>query len=274
MKENGRCALGSRARAALGASLALCVAGVWGAASVRADSDDARAVVGKMIEAHGGMDAWKRAPTVSFEDTWFAAGSDERTTSRVVVEQGARRAYVDFPASGATMSWDGKQAWSRNWDQPAPPRFIALLGYYFFNLPWLTLDPGVVLERPGTGKLWDDPANYITIRMSFAPGVGDTPDDYYILYIHPETYRLTACRYVVTYAELLPEGVRSSPEHILVYDTWETVDGLVVPTLVTVYERDKTPYYGCEIGAWSFRKAFDAQRMVMSDDAQLDTSKP
>ena len=239
-----------------------------------ADSAKSRQLVQAMIEAHGGMQKWKNAPTVSFEDTWFAPGSEERSTSKVVVEQGARRAYLDYPADNASIAWDGTRAWSRNWERPAPPRFMALLSYYFANLPWLTMDPGVVVADPGTERLWEDPIEYVTIRMTFEAGVGDTPDDYYVLYLHPESHRLAACRYVVTYDALLPEGVESTPEKILVYDRLETVDGLLVPTTFTVYEVDHTPYYSCEIGNWSFRQKFDVSRMEMSEDAKLDTSKP
>ncbi len=254
--------------------MVLAVQATGGGPPARADSGAARGIVQKMIEAHGGMKRWREAPTVTFEDTWFPPGSDERTTSRVVVEQGPRRAYLDFPESGAKITWDGQRAWSVDWEQPAPPRFIALLSYYFFNLPWLTQDPGVVLGEPETATLWDDPTAYVKIRMSFEAGVGDTPDDYYDLYIHPETHRLHACGYIVTYDEILPEGVESTPEHILVYDAWETVEGLLVPTAISIYEEDKTPYYGATVADWSFRQDFDRSRLDMPENAVVDRSKP
>ncbi len=49
------------------------------------------------------------------------------------------------------------------------------------NLPWLAADPGVNLNEPGTGRLWDDPIEYITVKMTYEQGMGDTPDDYYTL---------------------------------------------------------------------------------------------
>ena len=244
-------------------------------ASGSSGSDPAsREIVDRMIEAHGGMEAWADAPTVRFEDEWRRGDADSGTVSVVTVEQGSRRAYIDYPGGDMRMAWDGSKAWSENWEAQAPPRFMALLNYYFLNLPWLTQDPGVVLAPPQEGQLWDDPVRYLTIRMTFESGVGDTPDDYYVLYIDPQTYRLKACEYVVTYRDLLPEGVAASQPHILVYDEWVEVDELLVPARFTIYELDRSVYASCRIRDWSFSKTFDESRMKMTAGATLDESRP
>ncbi len=231
-------------------------------------------IVRVMIEAHGGMERWASAPTVSFEDHFKPADAPSGQPSRVMVEQGRRRAYIDFPRTEMRMAWDGERAWSNNWQSPMPPRLLAQMNYYFLNLPWLAMDPGVHHSEPGTERLWDDPTDYITVEMTFAEGIGDTPDDYYVLYIHPKTHLLKACRFVVTYPALLPDGASATPEHILVYDEHAEVDGLTVPTKYTVYETDHSVYATCEIRDWSFTKPFDTARMVMPEGAELDTSMP
>ena len=245
-----------------------------GAAASSGPDATAREIVERMIEAHGGMEAWADAPTVSFEDEWRRGDAEAGNVSVVTVEQGSRRAFIDYPGSDMRMAWDGSKAWSENWQAQAPPRFMALLNYYFLNLPWLTQDPGVILAPPQEGQLWDDPVRYLTIRMTFESGVGDTPDDYYVLYIDPETYRLAACEYVVTYSDLLPEGVSASQPHVLVYDEWMEVDGLLVPARFTIYELDRSVYASCRIRDWSFSKTFDESRMTMPAGAILDESKP
>lgn len=244
------------------------------AAEAAAVSRTADQVVDAMIAAHGGMERWKNAPTVSFTDTWTMGGSSEGRTSRVMVEQGKRRATIDMVGSDARMAWDGTTAWSLDWQSPVPPRFLALLNYYFLDLPWLMKDPGVVLDAPGTRTLWDDPKIYTTIRVTFEPGTGDTPDDYYVLYIDPGTHRLHACEYIVTYADLLPPGVEHTPPHILVYDEYETVDGLLVPARFTIYQEDHSVYARCDVTDWSFTKPFDASRLIMPEGGKVDTSRP
>jgi hypothetical protein len=226
-------------------------------------------IVQDMVAAHGGIDAWRKAPTVSFTDQW----GESSPRMNVVVEQSSRRAYFDMPGTATAGAWDGEKAWSVDWPTPTPVRFLALLNYYFVNLPWLTQDPGVILSEPGTGRLRDDPVEYVTVMMTFEPGTGDTPDDYYRLYIHPETKMLRACDYVVTYQALLEEGQTSTPEHCLVYDQITPVESVQVPSHFTIYEADQV-YAECSISGYSLAKGFDESRMTMPEGAVVDTTSP
>ena len=231
-----------------------------------------REVVDRMIEAHGGLEKWRSAPTVSFQAALVPPGASSPLVHRVTVEQGARRAYLDFPGMGARISWDGEKAWSENWKGPFPPRFVALLSYYFMNLPWVAADPGVNLSQPGTDRLWDDPTEYVTVKMTFEAGVGDTPDDYYILHMDPESYRLRAAELTVSYADALPPDVDMIRE-VIGYEEFATVDGLTVPTKCSIYAMDRSPLASFpKVWDWSFQQAFDESRMVMPADAVLDTS--
>jgi hypothetical protein len=226
-------------------------------------------IVQDMIAAHGGMEAWRNAPTVSFTDQW----GEERPAMAFVVEQGNRRAYFDIPDTDVSVAWDGEKAWSMNWPTQTPVRFLTLLNYYFINLPWLTQDPGVILTETGTGTLPGDPTEYATVMMTFQPGTGDTPDDYYRLYIDPDTKLLRACDYIVTYQELMDEGQTSTPEHCLIYDEMTTAGGLQVPSHFTIYEGDQV-YAACDITDYSLAKPFDTARMTMPEGAVVDTSTP
>ena len=157
---------------------------------------------------------------------------------------------------------------------PTPPRFLALLNYSFANLPWLTQDDGVNLGEPGTATLWDDPTEYVTVRMTFDAGAGDTPDDYYVLYIHPETHQLRANEYIVTYRSILPEGTTATDPHILVYDEYTEAGGLVVPAHYTIYQTDQSIYASCAFTDWSFTESWDESWMEMPENAVVDTTEP
>jgi hypothetical protein len=231
-------------------------------------------IIAAMISAHGGMEKWKSAPTVSFQDQFLQAGAPKPMISKVTVEQGRRRAYIDFPESNARIAWNGKEAWSENWKAPIPPRFLALLNYYFLNLPWLTQDRGVNFGEPAKAKLWDDPTEYTTVKMTFNAGVGDTPDDYYVLFIDSKSHQLKACEYIATYAAIQPPDTKASPPHILVYENFATIDGLVVPTRYSIYDKSHKLVASCQIRNWSFKKPFDSTRMTKSPSAVVDTSRP
>jgi len=242
-------------------------------AGVQAPAPDAPQIVRDMIAAHGGMDAWRAAPTVSFEDEFVVPGGPS-SVSRVVVEQGRRRAYMEYPATRATAAWNGDSAWSMSWSSPFPPRFMLLLNYYFLNLPWLTMDPGVRLVEQGTGRLVGDSTEYATVLMTFAPGTGDTPNDYYRLHIDRDTKRLKGYEYVATYRALLPKGVPSSPENVLIFDSYATVSGLVVPTRYTIYGPKQELVGTCTIRNWAFDRPFDESRLGPVQGAVVDRSTP
>jgi len=256
----------------LALSLALLVPGRGVGPEAASGDPAALDLVQRMVEAHGGMEVWASAPTVSFRETWYQDDPAEGNSSRVVVEQGNRRAYL-VSDNGASAVWNGEKAWGVEWVAPMPPRFVVALTYYFLNLPWLVLDPGVVLGPPAQAWLPGNPNEYVSVRVTYEEGVGDTPDDYYELYIDPKTYRLEGCEYIVTYAALLPPGVEHTPPHLLLYEEFETVDGLVVPTRFTIYEGDEV-YARCAIGDWSFSEPFDESLMVMPAGAVPDTTDP
>jgi hypothetical protein len=174
------------------------------------------------------------------------------------------------------MAWDGEKAWSQNWKGvPAPPRFLALLHYYFANLPWLTRDPGVRLASEGTAKLPGDSTDYLTVRMTFDEGVGDSPRDYYVLYVHPETRRLRGIEYIVTNAGALPQGMKASPPNLLLYEEHATVNGLVVPTRYDIFRKEgHVPFASVRLRDWSFSKPFDASRLEMPAGGVVDQSPP
>ena len=93
-------------------------------------------------------------------------------------------------------------------------------------------------------------------------------------YIHPGNHLLKGCKYVVTYEALLPEGVASTPEHVLIFDRYQTVEGLVVPVHYSIYELDGSEYATCSIEDWSFSKPFDEAKAMMPAGAVLDKSTP
>ncbi|HET6349984.1 MAG TPA: hypothetical protein VFH88_12965 [Candidatus Krumholzibacteria bacterium] len=231
-------------------------------------------IVVAMIDAHGGMASWRSAKTVYFECESRSPRDSVATTAHVMVDNRTRRAYLDFPETGQSMAWDGKRAWSMHWTRHTPPRFLALLNYYFLDLPWLTMDPGVKLTVAGTDTLWGDPTEFNVVNMTFMPGTGDTPRDTYRLYIDPASKQLKACAYTVTYRALLPDSVQSTPEHILVYEDYKKVDGMLMPSRYTIYSTDHQPLSTCSVDEWAFDKPFDESRMQMPDSAVVDESKP
>ncbi len=70
--------------------------------------------------------------------------------------------------------------------------------FYFFGMPFVFADPGVKQEALGQKDFQGQ--KYDVIKITFAAGTGDAPDDYYIAYVDPASGQLKLSVYVVTYA--------------------------------------------------------------------------
>lgn len=179
------------------------------------------------IEAHGGLERWFNNGHLAFRFTYHPIGKDPNDT-RQIVDIWSSRARHDVVDKGVTYGWDGSQAWILPPDGNAGTnvRFWSLTPFYFVGVPFVLADQGVVLEQMGEVEF--EGVNYQTVKASFEPGTGDAPDDFYVVYIHPETRRVGGVRYVVSYPGFFPDGGHT-PEKWMSYDGAQTVDGIVFP---------------------------------------------
>jgi hypothetical protein len=246
----------------------------------RYSSPEARSLIERMISAHGGMEAWRAAPTVSFtRKATFAANPAHPWILEEIIEQNSRRLYQTWPVDEAQLVYDGEEVWTVNWVRPYPPRFVAQIGFYFLNLPWITQDPGVILDGPDRGSHPASELEYLTVAMSFEPGTGDTPRDRYVLYIDPESYLLRAIEYHVSYGALLdasylPPAVKTIGPFFHVNHDFEVVDGLQVPVRYNVYEENGSRSISGEVHSWSFSRPFDLTKLQRPAQAVTDESNP
>ncbi|MEK7316096.1 MAG: hypothetical protein AAB011_07955 [Candidatus Eisenbacteria bacterium] len=242
-------------------------------------SPETRAVICRMLAAHGDMARWRAAPSVEFHHVMRIPDSPEVWNSWETTEQGRRRTYQEWPLDKARIAYDGARTWSANWQKGNPPSFMVNTVYYFLNLPWIVFDPGVRLGAPGAGTLPGDPVSYTTVKMTVDPGVGATSNDYYTIYIDPKTGLMKATEYIVTHAALLdvfglpPDRTFLGP-FIHVYDSYMKVDGLAIPSSYRTFNPEGKVYGLHEVKEFSLSKAFDEKRLEMPADGKVDTSDP
>ncbi len=65
--------------------------------------------------------------------------------------------------------------------------------FYFFGMPFVFADPGAVHEFLGRKSFQGQ--EYDAVRVTFQKGTGDTPDDFYLLYLDPGSGRLKLASY-------------------------------------------------------------------------------
>jgi len=236
----------------------------------------------RAIEAHGGLEAWYRAPTSSYTWEYANTNADIRFKSFLVVDNRTRRVYHKLLKVGpfnnaqpvdARFAFDGERAWMAPDSIERPnPRFWALSGFYFQQIPFVFADPGVHYEALPDDTL--DGERREMVEVTFEPDKGDSPGDTYTLYLEPDSGRVDAIRYSVSYGRDVEPGA-DLPESFLDYQDFVTVDGLTVPTTFygpTYSEEDGIGdelYNEAFADSISYRRSFDESKLEPPENARF-----
>ncbi len=103
-------------------------------------------------------------------------------------------------------------------------RFDMFTWTYFFGLPYKLSDPGTKLEMQGDRML--DNKTHSTARLTFEPGTGDAPDDWYILYTDPIAKSLQAAAYIVTFGSDGDTSKAETDPHAIHYKEFTKIDNI------------------------------------------------
>jgi len=204
-------------------------------------TDETQEVIEAMVNAHGGIERWRAAPSIRFDDIMYMPFHDREQfawwAAHEVIDQKTRQVWQNWPMDDAMIGYDGKQVWSTNWNKGNPSASMVHFFYYFVNLIWITQDDDVILSevtRFDWPNLGDD-LYRVEMRFADAPGIGKSYKDFYVLFIDPETYRLVAYQYANGYQPLLdvmnmPEGKEVFGPMWRLITRYEEVDGLLFPS--------------------------------------------
>ncbi|MBU2947337.1 outer membrane lipoprotein-sorting protein [Zobellia uliginosa] len=199
-------------------------------AKSRLQANDAGKIVWEAMEAHGGLKNWYGNGALSFRFKYVPLdGSTVRDSYEVVDAWRNKAVHTSVTDSTATFGWDGETAWVKAKDSSAfayDTKFWALTPLYLMGHPFILDGEGVELELL-TEATYKDKANDV-VKVTFAAGTGDAPDDYYILQFDKESHLLTATRYIVSYPEYFKEGGHN-PEKFMEVGELIDVSGVLLP---------------------------------------------
>ena len=205
-------------------------------ANKRLNATGAGKVVWNAMEAHGGLSKWYSNGYLSFRFNYQPLdGSVSRDTYQTIDTWSNKARHFSAADSTAIFGWDGENAWVKAKDSTAfkyNMRFWALTPLYLAAQPLVLDGEGVNLELLPGINYKDAPQD--VVKVTFASGTGDAPDDYYILYLDAKTHLLTALRYIVSYPGYFPNG-GNNPEKIMDLVDRKTINGINLPLKFDTY---------------------------------------
>ncbi|MGI8891695.1 MAG: DUF6503 family protein [Chthoniobacterales bacterium] len=194
----------------------------------------ARAQLDRCLEAHGGLSKWRSFAGVEYDLTWKSAKGEKKDHQ-----------LFDLHTRDGLITSDKYSLGSSHgevWVKPGlaalggtPPRFYMGTPFYFFGMPFVFGDPGA--KQESLGKKMFQGQEYDAVKITFGQGTGDTPDDYYVVYLDPSSAQLKMVYYVVTYPAMRKGRAVSALEpHAIVFKDWQKVEGLLVPKDAPFYK--------------------------------------
>ncbi|MEM0994884.1 MAG: DUF6503 family protein [Bacteroidota bacterium] len=193
------------------------------------------------LEAHGGLATWQQMRTLAYD-----IDKDSTTTEHQLIDLQNRKVLLS--TDDYRLGFDGKEVWvlpNKAAFGSRSARFYHNLLFYFYALPFLAADPGINYESM-TDTLNNEA--YDAVKLTYDAGVGDAPDDEYILYFDQKTHQMEWLLYTVTYFT----GEKGTKYNALNYAEWQTVNGLRIPRLLTGYT-----YANDSIGSKRYDRYFD-----------------
>ncbi|MGB5693303.1 MAG: DUF6503 family protein [Flavobacteriaceae bacterium] len=181
-------------------------------------------LISDILEAHGGLDHWRSQRNLVFEMP--RADFNEKHT----VDLYSRKDRIDTPAYA--MGFDGKNIWllDENGQYEGDPVFYHNLMFYFFAMPFVLADDGIVYGE--TEDLVFEGVEYPGVRISYNAGVGTSPKDEYFVHCDPKTMQMAWLGYTVTYRT----GEKSDNYKWIRYNSWQDVGGIYLPESIIWYD--------------------------------------
>ncbi|WP_142783522.1 DUF6503 family protein [Changchengzhania lutea] len=180
--------------------------------------------ISKVFEAHGGLDNWNTMQSLVF--TMEKPNGDEVTATNLK----NRKSLIEMPKH--TIGFNGEDVWLYSKDTTAykgKPKFYYNLMFYFYAMPFILSDDGIIYKD--VAPLVFEDQSYPGIQISYESGVGESPEDEYIVYYDSETHKMVWLGYTVTYFS----KAKSKEFHFIKYGNWQSVEGLLLPETLTWY---------------------------------------
>ena len=180
--------------------------------------------ISKIFDAHGGIEPW-----YAMEGMYYEIEKPIQNDKYNIALK-SRKSLIT--SEHHLLGFDGEHVWLKNLDTvqyKSNPKFYYNLMFYFYAMPFVLGDDGINYSE--AESLEFEGTSYPGLLISYNNGVGESPEDEYILYYHPETFKMEWLAYTVTYFS----KEKGKEFHFIKYSEWQEASGLQLPKTLTWY---------------------------------------
>ncbi|MBP2832250.1 hypothetical protein J8281_08635 [Aquimarina sp. U1-2] len=157
----------------------------------------------------------------------------QRLDGKVTMLTNSAKIRID-KKDGSKLIYTGEKAYLCPKDASEKgARFDMFTWTYFFGMPYKLNDPGTKWELGDSKPLHS--IDHQTAKLTFEPGTGDAPDDWYIIYTDPDQNILKAAAYIVTFGSQGDTSKAEANPHAIYYTNFETIEGIPFATKWVFY---------------------------------------
>jgi hypothetical protein len=172
----------------------------------------------QVFDAHGGYSNWSKLKMLTYENGG----------SKTLVELQNR--YIFIESENQTVGFDGENVWVNPPSENAEgQRMRYNLMFYFYAFPFVVGDPGVNYEAMAAIELGGQ--SYNATKISYDSGIGDAPNDSYIILSNPESNKMQWLMYTATFG-----GETSNRYSLIKYEGWKEMGGVILPSSLQWYQ--------------------------------------
>ena len=152
-------------------------------------------------------------------------GGKERLDALLTTTTNSTHGIIEF-SNGEAISFAHDTIWATKalTENQNKTRFDAFTWTYFFLFPYKLSDDGTVWSSTRLDTL--NEKTYNRQKLTFKNAVGDTPDDWYILFSNPETNLIEVSSYIVTANKTLEEA--EADPHAIQYLDYKNVKNIPI----------------------------------------------
>ena len=218
-----------------------------------------------VFEAHGGLEQWNKMSAL----TYRLVRGERNEVHKIDLDN----RKVRLEGGEWVIGFDGEEVWVSP-DKVTyggnSARFYHNLIFYFYAMPFVLADPGIIYETLEPAEIQGKMLNRVSIK--YGDGVGDAPDDEYIICFDPETNKMEWLLYTVTYFANEP----TKKYNALHYDKWNDVSGILLPSHMIGYKTSgdritEKRYENVFEDISVAEEAFDQSIFEMPEVAEIDS---